>query len=167
MLADGEKLLDDIRRFVSEDNAKRFTALLAQAETLSNNLNRSVEQLQPAIASLPGTMQQLDVTLKQFDRFGKDVATLADSAQKTIDYLNSPAGPLTVATKSLEQLQRSAAQLQSATLPQINRMIENISQASRTFSGAAQSFEQTPQSLLFGPAPTQPGPGEPGFEGFR
>jgi phospholipid/cholesterol/gamma-HCH transport system substrate-binding protein len=167
MLADGEKLLDDIRRFVSEDNAKRFTALLAQAETLSNNLNRSVEQLQPAIASLPGTMQQLDVTLKQFDRFGKDVATLADSAQKTIDYLNSPAGPLTVATKSLEQLQRSAAQLQSATLPQINRMIENISQASRTFSGAAQSFEQTPQSLLFGPAPAQPGPGEPGFEGFR
>ena len=167
MLADGEKLLDDFRRFVSEDNAKRFTALLAQAETLSDNLNRSVEQLQPAIASLPGTMQQLDVTLKQFDRFGKDAATLADSAQKTIDYLNSPAGPLTVATKSLEQLQRSAAQLQSATLPQINRMIENISQASRTFSGAAQSFEQTPQSLLFGPAPAQPGPGEPGFEGFR
>jgi phospholipid/cholesterol/gamma-HCH transport system substrate-binding protein len=126
-----------------------------------------VVQLKPAIETLPTVMQQLDLTLKQFDQFGKDVTTLTDSAQKTIDYLNSPTGPLTVATQSLDQLQRSAAQLQSTTLPQINRMIDNISQASQTFSGAARSFEQAPQSVLFGPAPLQPGPGEPGFEGFR
>lgn len=167
MLEDGEEVLDDLRRFVSEENAQRFTALLEQAESLSTHLNQSVVKLKPAIDTLPQVMQQLDSTLKQFDQFGQDVTVLTDSAQKTIDYLNSPAGPLSVATQSLDQLQRSAAQLQSTTLPQINRMIEDISQASVTFSGAARSFEQTPQSVLFGPAPVRPGPGEPGFEGFR
>ena len=167
MLEDGEAVLDDLRRFVSEDNAKRFSVLLERAETLSGNLNQSVVQLTPAIEALPQVMQQLDTTLKQFDQFGQDVTRLTDAAQKTIDYLNSPVGPLTLATQSLAQLQRLASQLQSTTLPQINRMIENISRASATFSGAARSFEQTPQSVLFGPAPAQPGPGEPGFEGFR
>lgn len=167
MLEDGEKVLDDLRRFVSQDNAKRFTALLVQAQALSTNLNQSVVRLSPAIDALPTVMQQLDLTLKQFDQLGKDVTALTGSAQQTLNYLNSSAGPLTMATQSLEQLQQSAAQLQSTTLPQINRMIEDISSASRTFTGAARSFEQTPQSVLFGPAPTRPGPGEPGFDGFR
>lgn len=167
MLEDGEDMLDDLRRFVSKENAQRFTVLLERAETLTANLNQSVVRLTPAMDALPQVMQQLDVTLKQFDQFGKDFTKLADSAQQTIDYINSPTGPLSLATQSLDQLQRSAAQLQSSTLPQINRMIQSISQASDTFSQAAQSFEQSPQSLIFGPAPTKPGPGEPGFNGFQ
>ncbi|HEY7803446.1 MAG TPA: MlaD family protein [Orrella sp.] len=167
MLEDGEDVLDDLRRFVSKENAQRFTVLLERAETLTANLNQSVVRLTPAMDALPQVMQQLDVTLKQFDQFGKDFTKLADSAQQTIDYINSPTGPLSLATQSLDQLQRSAAQLQSSTLPQINRMIQGISQASDTFSQAAQSLEQSPQSLIFGPAPTKPGPGEPGFNGFQ
>lgn len=167
MLEDGEDVLDDLRRFVSKENAQRFTVLLERAETLTANLNQSVVRLTPAMDALPQVMQQLDVTLKQFDQFGKEFTELADSAQQTIDYINSPTGPLSLATQSLDQLQRSAAQLQSSTLPQINRMIQSISQASDTFSGAAQSLEQSPQSLIFGPAPTKPGPGEPGFKGFQ
>jgi phospholipid/cholesterol/gamma-HCH transport system substrate-binding protein len=166
MLEDGEAVLDDLRVFISEENAKRFAALLENAETLTMSLNQSVVQIKPAIEAMPQVMKQLDQTLTQFDRFGKDLAQLSQSAQKTIDYLNSPQGPLTIATQSLAQLQRSAAQLQSSTLPEINRMLETISQASRSFTEAARAFERSPQSVLFGPATPKPGPGEPGFNGF-
>lgn len=167
MLEDGESVLDDLREFVTEENAKRFEAILGNAETLSNNLNDSVIRLKPVLDALPGVMMKLDQALLKFDQFGADVTRLTLSAQKTIDYLNSPSGPLTLATQSLAQLQRSAAQLQASTLPEISRMVDDISAASRAFTGAARLFEQSPQSVLFGSPPTKPGPGEPGFSGFN
>lgn len=167
MLEDGEAVLDDLREFLSADNAKSFESLLANADKLADNLNQSVQALKPVIASLPKVVGQLESTLAQFNKFGSNVTALTRSAQQTIDYLNSPAGPLQLATKSLDQLQRSAAQLQSSTLPEVNRMIDSIAEAASSFKEAARDFERTPQSILFGPAPTKPGPGEPGFSGFQ
>ena len=167
MLEDGEEVLDDLRRFITEENAERFTGLLDNAEQLSSNLNESVVKLKPALEALPGVIAKLDQTLARFDQFGSDLTRLTLSAQDTINYLNSSAGPLTLATQSLAQLQRSAAQLQSSTLPEISRMIEDISAASRSFTGAARLFEQSPDSVLFGAPPVKPGPGEQGFGGFK
>lgn len=167
MLEDGEEVLDDLRKFVTDENAERFTVILDNAEKLSSNLNESVVKLKPALEALPGVIDKLDQTLASLDQFGMQLTRLTQSAQKTIDYLNSPAGPLTLATQSLAQLQRSAAQLESSTLPEINRMIEDISAASRSFAGAARLFEQSPDSVLFGAPPARPGPGEPGFGGFK
>lgn len=166
MLEDGEDVLDDLRKFVTEENAERFAMLLGNAEKLSVSLNESVVKLKPTLDALPGVIAKLDQTLARFDQLGADVTELTQSAQKTVNYLNSPSGPLTLATQSLAQLQRSAAQLQSSTLPEINRMMEDISAAARSFSGAARLFEQSPESVLFGPPPAKPGPGEPGFNGF-
>lgn len=167
MLEDGEDVLDDLRKFITDENAERFALLLQNAEKLSENLNQSVVTLRPTLDALPGLISKLDQTLTNFDQAGADVKRLAQSAQSTIDQLNSPTGPLALATQSLSQLQRSAAQLQSSTLPEINRMISDISAASRSFTGAARLFEQSPQSVLFGPPPSKPGPGEPGFSGFN
>jgi phospholipid/cholesterol/gamma-HCH transport system substrate-binding protein len=166
MLEDADAMIDDMRVFLTEDNARRLSDMLANAQALTRNLNQSVLKLAPAIDALPGVMAKLDQTITKFDQFGSNVTRLTQSAQKTMDYLNSPTGPLTLATQSLAQLQKSAAQLESSTLPEINRMIEDIAVASRSFSGAARLFEQSPQSLLFGPPPVKPGPGEPGFSGF-
>ncbi|MCD8503874.1 MAG: MlaD family protein [Burkholderiaceae bacterium] len=166
MLEDGEEVLDDLRKFITDENAERFTLLLDNAEKLSGSLNDAAIRLKPAIDALPGVIAKLDQTLVKFDQVGTDVTRLTQSAQKTIDYLNSPTGPLTLATQSLAQLQRSAAQLQSSTLPEISRMMDDISAAARSFSGAARLFEQSPDSVLFGPPPAKPGPGEPGFNGF-
>jgi phospholipid/cholesterol/gamma-HCH transport system substrate-binding protein len=167
MLEDGEAVLNDMRAFVSQENAQRFAAILQNVETLSASLNQSVNQLQPTIDRLPALVTQLDQTLQQIDAFGANVTSLSQSAKQTIDFLNSPSGPLQLAAKSLSQLQQAAAQLQSSTLPEVNRMIDNIAQASKTFNDAARDFERSPQSILFGPAPVQPGPGEAGFTGFK
>ena len=166
MLEDADAVLDDIRVFLSTENAERFSELLKNTQELTASLNQSVITLEPAIRALPDVMAQIDQTLKSVDGFTSDITKLTKSAQQTVDYLNSPGGPINMATQSLAQLQRSAAQLQSSTFPEINRALENISEASRSFGETVRQLEQAPQSIFFGPAPIKPGPGEAGFGGF-
>ncbi|MFO7748088.1 MAG: MlaD family protein [Orrella sp.] len=167
MLEDGEIVLDRMEQFVTAENAKAFSEILQNTNTLTTSLNQSLVALEPTLQSLPALVKQLEGTLAKVDQIGGEVGSLAQSARQTIDILNSPSGPLQQAAGSLKQLQRSAAQLQTSTLPQINQMIESISQASNSFSSTAQEFERAPQSILFGAPPVRPGPGEAGFEGFE
>lgn len=167
MLEDGAVVLEQMERFVSAENAQAFGDILQNTNTLTAKLNQSLATLEPTLKALPTLVDQLEGTLANVNKMGGEVSALTQSAQQTIDLLNSPSGPLQQATASLKQLQRSAAQLQASTLPQIEQMIDAISQASRTFSRTADQFEQTPQSLIFGAPPVRPGPGEPGFNGFK
>ncbi len=166
MLEDADAVLDDIRLFLSTENAQKFSELLARADELTESLNRSVVRLEPAIEALPELMAKVNRSLSQVDRLSDEMTQLTEAARQTIDTFNSPSGPLAMATQSLSQLQRAVAQLQASSLPQANQAFEDIAQAARTFTEAARFFEQSPQSVLFGPAPVRPGPGEPGFEGF-
>jgi|AntAceMinimDraft_1070359.scaffolds.fasta_scaffold04723_4 phospholipid/cholesterol/gamma-HCH transport system substrate-binding protein len=167
MLEDGEIVLDRLERFVTAKNAQTFGEILQNTNTLTTNLNQSLATLAPTLDALPKLVNQLEGTLANVNKMGDEVSALMLSAKQTIDLLNNPSGPLQQATASLKQLQRSAAQLQASTLPQIDQMIEAISQASRSFSRTADQLEQVPQSLLFGAPPVRPGPGEPGFGGFK
>lgn len=166
MLEDADAVLDDVRLFLSTENAQKFSELLARADELTESLNRSVVRLEPAIEALPELMAKVNRSLSQVDRLSDEMTQLTEAARQTIDTFNSPSGPLAMATQSLSQLQRAVAQLQASSLPQANQAFEDIAQAARTFTEAARFFEQSPQSVLFGPAPVRPGPGEPGFEGF-
>jgi len=166
MLEDADAVLDDIRVFLSSENAERFSEVLKSTQELTASLNQSVLSLEPTIQALPAVMAQIDQTLKSVDHLSSDISGLTKASQKMIDDLNGPDGLVRLATQSLAQLQRSVAQLEGSTLPEVNRAIENVSEASRSFVNVAREFEQTPQSILWGPAPIQPGPGEPGFGGF-
>lgn len=167
MLEDGEMVLDHLDQFVTAENAKLFGQILRNTEALTASLNQSLAGLEPALQALPALVARLEGTLGAVDQVAADVGSLTRSATQTIDILNSPNGPLQQASGALSQLRRSAAQLQSSTLPQINQMIESISQASRTFTATAQELERAPQSFLFGAPSVRPGPGEAGFEGFN
>lgn len=167
MLEDGEMVLDHLDQFVTAENAVRFGQILKNTEELTASLGQSLKGLEPTLLALPTLVHRLESTLGTVDLAALELKSLTHSAGQTIDILNSPSGPLHQAAGSLSQLQQSAAQLQSSTLPQINQMIEAISQASRSFTTIAQDFERAPQSVLFGAPRVRPGPGEPGFEGFN
>ena len=62
----------------------------------------------------------------------------------------------------LARLQLSGDE-QAALLPQLNGFAREARQAVRGFDHAVTDFNARPQSVLFGPAPGAPGPGETGF----
>ena len=45
-------------------------------------------------------------------------------------------------------------------------MASSVTEAARGATFTLRRVDNTPQSLLFGPAPAAPGPGEAGFAGF-
>jgi phospholipid/cholesterol/gamma-HCH transport system substrate-binding protein len=167
MLEDGEMVLDHLDQFVTAENAKTFGQILKNTELLTASLSQSLTALEPTLKALPALVQRLEGTLGTVDQAAIELKSLTSAAGQTIDFLNSPSGPLQQAAGSLQQLQRAAAQLQSSTLPQIGQMVESISHAAHSFTTTAQEFERAPQSLLFGAPQVRPGPGEPGFEGFN
>ena len=91
---------------------------------------------------------------------------LAQQARQSLARLNAPDGPLATATRSLSDIASAAARLDGETLPAITGMAQNIGQAARGATSTLRRVDSTPQSLLFGPAPAAPGPGEAGFAGF-
>jgi len=166
MLEDAERVLNELEVFASEENADAFGNILKNTEQLTLAMTQSLQALEPTLQALPALFKRLDVTMAKVDSLTDEVASLAKSARQTVNFLNSPSGPLQIAAASLEQVQRSVAQLQSSTLPEVNRMIESISNASRAFTATTRLFESAPQSVLFGAPTPRPGPGEPGFSGF-
>jgi len=66
------------------------------------------------------------------------------------------------------RLERQCRQvrLDAQTLPAVSGMASSIDSAARSATTTLRRVGDTPQSLLFGPPPTVPGPGEPGFAGF-
>jgi phospholipid/cholesterol/gamma-HCH transport system substrate-binding protein len=53
--------------------------------------------------------------------------------------------------------------LNTATLPRVNRAVDDAARTARQLSRAAGSVNDNPQSLIYGNGPIAPGPGETGF----
>lgn len=166
MLEDAERVLNALEVFVTEDNAEVFGQILKNTLAMTDSATQTFKALDPTLKVLPELVKRMDGMVGKVDALADEMTALSRSARQTVALLNSPSGPLQQAAASLDQLQRSAAQLQTSTLPEVNRMIENISQASRSLTATVRLFETAPQSVLFGAPTPRPGPGEPGFAGF-
>lgn len=166
VVGDFEEIVKRLEMFASPQNAQAFTEILANTRTLTATLEQVVVKLEPTFDELPALAKDLRQSMHVFNQVGGEVSSLAKAIRTNVDMLNSPSGPIGLATASLKQLERSAAQLQTSVLPEINRVLESLGQASRTVTRAMQEVERAPQSLLFGAPAVQPGPGEAGFAGF-
>ena len=96
----------------------------------------------------------------------REVGGLALQARQSLARLTAPGGALSVATSSLNDIALAAARLDGETLPAITGMAASVNEAARGAAMTLRRVDNTPQSLLFGPAPREPGPGEAGFAGF-
>ena len=118
------------------------------------------------MAKLGPLMDSLGSTSRQADRAAREVADLAQQARQSLARLNAPDGPLATATRSLNDIAFAASRLDGETLPAFTSMAANVSAAARGATFTLRRVDNSPQSLLFGPAPVAPGPGEAGFAGF-
>ena len=65
--------------------------------------------------------------------------------------------------RSAELVGQAAATFEAGALPRINALLETADRSVRTFERVAERLGDEPTSVLFGPQPGRPGPGEPGF----
>ena len=166
MIGSLERIMSQVEKFTSDENAVSFSQAIENSARLTEQLNRTAQSLEPSIKKLPTLMDSMATTAKRIDAAALEITRLAVSAQDTVKLLNAPYGPMHQAAQSLQSLQVIAAQLRSSTLPDVNALSTSLSDAAQAFTRTSRQIGDAPQSLIFGAPLVMPGPGEPGFTGF-
>lgn len=161
--------------------------IASQVAELSLRLNRLLDERN--LKNLSQSLDNLAVAsegFKELPRLVTDVRNMLATVDlgrldKLLAHLEKTAGetaPLTTETRALvgtlhtlalrfDSLTTTAGgvgeRLNTETLPRTDALIRELSSATRRLDRLLDTLNETPQAVLFGPAPQRPGPGEPGF----
>jgi phospholipid/cholesterol/gamma-HCH transport system substrate-binding protein len=148
---------------------------LSQAAAGISQLTRHADQVltgsgPEGSASLPRVAAQADAAFKSMQSTAERLKDSAEgvkaSAEKfrlTNVRINEPGGTLDKIARSTEALAASTATLNATLLPRLGRTTDEAARTVRQFGRVAEGLAEQPQSLLWGRAVAEPGPGEAGF----
>lgn len=166
IMANIELISTQLSKVLDDQNVQALHASLQNAVDVSNSLKALGDQLQPAIGKVGPLIDTLNDTSRQARLAAQDVGALAQRARQVVARLDAPDGPLSMATRSLQDISWAAARLSNETLPAVTGMANQLGMTARGVSYTVRRVGDTPQSLLFGAPAPRPGPGEAGFAGF-
>lgn len=155
-----EETTEELHQLMSASNIQALSSTLKNVAEISEQLKVASQDISPALRRVGPLVDSLA-------QVSKEASGLMQSANQSLARLNAPDGTLATASRSLQEIARAAARLNQETLPAVTDMAQSLNGAARNASSVMRRVGDTPQSILFGPAPVEPGPGEPGFAGFR
>ncbi|ANA33775.1 hypothetical protein R82526_03769 [Ralstonia mannitolilytica] len=157
MLSKLDQTLNSLSILFDDEHRQQITASLQSFQSTMDSYKALAQQAEPTVRKLPKIADNLDATLVATRRLTQ---SLSDPKGPLMGTLAGAGADLSAATQSM---QSAANVLTYETLPQLNGFAREARQAVRGFDHAVSDFNARPQSVLFGPAPGVPGPGETGF----
>ncbi|MBV8340906.1 MAG: MCE family protein [Gammaproteobacteria bacterium] len=131
----------------------RLNDSVAAVTVLTRDLQPAARHVDSVIANANGLIQSLGATARDADT----LIVTASSRDGALDAVRDSA--LNV-SQSAHNFERAVVH---QTLPRIDVLADRLARASDTLDQLLQQVQNEPQSLVFGPPPPTPGPGEPGF----
>lgn len=171
ILGQVQQATERVNRLLSDENLQHFGAVLAQLGSTAASIDRLARGLDdtvktgvgPALAQLPAITGETREALRALREAGADASRVARDAGRVLQALDAPGGVLQQMGQGTRALTGAAERFGRTTLPHIDRAAEETALAARRLGRVAAGVGENPQSLLYGPARTLPGPGEPGF----
>lgn len=171
LLLQVEQVAGRVNQMLGEENQKRLSSLLANADSAAANTARLAatidttvtKRLDPALAEATVTMKAVQKGAADFGRTADEVSRTAADFGATARRINQPGGPLDQLAEGSQALSQAAQSFNTATLPRLGELTDDASRAVRQLGRAASNINENPQSLIFGEGRVDPGPGEPGF----
>lgn len=157
MLSKVDQTLNSLSIMFDDEHRQRLSASMQSFQKAMDSYATLAQQAEPTMRRLPQIADNLDATLSSTRKLSQ---TLSDAKGPLMTTLSGAGSDLASATQSL---QSATNVLTYETLPQLNGFARDARQAVRSFDHAVTTFNTRPQSVLFGPAPGAPGPGESGF----
>ncbi|WP_197388269.1 MlaD family protein [Ralstonia pseudosolanacearum] len=157
MLARIDQTLSSLSALFDDEHRQALMAAMQSFRGTMDSYNALARQAEPTMRRLPQIADNLDATLSATRRLSQ---SLSDPKGPLMGTLASAGNDLSSASQSM---QAATNVLANETLPQLNGFTREARQAVRSFDHAVTDFNTRPQSVLFGPAPATPGPGETGF----
>lgn len=164
------RLLDTSERInllLSPENQKNLMGTIdsmGQAATSLKHLSRNAGQALPQLMQeSSAALKTLQATSRRVSESAEEVRQSALAFKKVTQRMNQKDGTLDQLSRGVETLVSTGHTLNAATLPRLNRAIDDTAQAARQVSRVINTINDNPQSLILGTGPSAPGPGEPGF----
>ena len=158
----GQELLRDtglaakrVNKLLNDENLDKLSHTISNLDIASGRIAELAAELQPTLKALPEITVRTDKALSRVDPLLANLNNLTQEARAHVDTLDHIG-------RSADELGQTSQEL-SDSLPQLHGMINDFSRSARTLDRVLSDVQQQPQSLLFGNAPTPPGPGEHGF----
>jgi len=165
-MRDARELIAGLNTLLTPENRRHVAGTLASLERVAANLEATS-------ARLPGLLARAESWLGEGERrLARETLQQVSEAARGLPEITRETQRLLVDTRSMVgqfgrlsgEAQDAVGLLQGETLPRVNAVADSADRAVQRFSGLAQGLERRPQSVLFGPPPGRPGPGEPGFQ---
>ncbi len=172
------EVAEGLSDLLDEENQQRFRRTLANVEAATAKAAAIADRLAPAIQEVPALVGEARGALRETRAA---VGNLTTTAQGVAARAGELAGNLnTLALKldgrmdnftraadsvaaGVDDVSATARVVQEETLPRLNSLATEVQRQSRAVDRVIQNIGDAPQSLVFGPPPPRPGPGEPGF----
>lgn len=155
--------MDQVNKLLADDNQKTLLQTLTNLQGVSLRVAQLADEFKPAatgiaalagdarktLAEVPPLIRRADDTLVSFGRLSTEVGAKLVVADRI-------AG-------SVDQMAQSVAGIEAQALPRLNTLLDDAGHGARTLDRVADRLGDEPTSVLFGPSPGRPGPGEAGF----
>ena len=159
ILKQTEELAARANQLLSDANLKAATSALNDVSRAANKLAEVPEKLQPTLEQLPGLTKRADSTLASLNKLSDQATVLTANLNDLTTHLNAPDGPFAGLNQTVDNVGSAAAMVEYQAVPLLGETRTSMRALNRTL----ETFNQRPQSILFGASPVPPGPGEVGF----
>ncbi|GGI53845.1 MlaD family protein [Oxalicibacterium solurbis] len=159
ILKQTEELAARANQLLSDANLKAATSALNDVSRAANKLAEVPEKLQPTLEQLPSLTKRADSTLASLNKLSDQASVLTANLNDLTMHLNAPDGPFAGLNQTVDNVGSAAAMVEYQAVPLLGETRTSMRALNRTL----ETFNQRPQSILFGASPVPPGPGEAGF----
>ena len=155
VLAKLDSTSKNINAILSDENQASFKNALADIATVAHTLAARKEALDTGITNATRT----------FDNAARASAKLEPTIErvgKAADAVEKMGNEVTTTAKTFNGVGNDAKRLTSQTMPELERLLGELSTLTTSLRHLTEQTERNPSSLLFGRHPVQAGPGETG-----
>jgi len=158
-----EQITNSLNKIVSEENAEKITSAVDNISKAAQAYGEIPKQLQPTLARMPELTAKLDRTMTSVNELSTSATGAVRNYDRLATSLQAPGGPIDRAAGAIASLEGVTSDLEMRTLPHLTDMTDEARISLRAVRRTVTNIGDRPQSILFGAAKAQPGPGEPGF----
>ena len=145
---------------LNEENQVKMANSLASIERMSARFVSFQDKLVPTLDALPGVINNADGTLTEGRALVAEMRTLTHDLQTQMAVFERVG-------VNADQMGTAASDFYGTTLPGFNKLADKLARTADNLDRVLDAQSREPQSLIFGPQPPEPGPGEPGFPARR
>jgi len=168
------EVVDSMKELLDDENQKILIGTLARFDAAAAEATKLAASLEPAAASLTPLLADARVTVNDVRLAVNDARGAVKRAENMVESMTRLAEKYEARAPVLGQVGDNAAEVGAAarainddTLPRLNALADELRREVHVLDRVLTGLADQPHSLVFGPPPSRPGPGEAGFEGGR